>query len=1319
MITLHYDDKTLEVQESESSYRYRALMAKPQLVLRLNLAEYVEFPVGTWCEFMGQRFYLPSLQNIKKHGTRNLELTLTMGSDEERLADYKLRNMQDFRLKFSMCAKPHEFLELIVANLNARDGAGVWSVGDCIEATEKTVEFNHTFVDAALVDVANIFETEFEIKDRAVSLHKVEYFKDSPLVLSYGKGNGFVPGVGRSTLSSHKPIKRLFVQGGEENIDRSKYGSPTLLLPKGQTLEYEGRTYRSDENGFSIERIDKVSSAVKEDSLDCSEISPKREGTVSSVKVVNEAKNFYDFIDESIPENLNFNDYIIEGETPIIRFQTGMLSGEKEFEFKYIHDERRFELVPQEIDGVVMPGGAYAPAVGDTYAVFGISLPDEYVCDNESQTGASWDMFREAAKHLYENEDQKFTFSGELQGLWAKRNWENVGGKLVVGGYVQFTDEQFAPDGVNIRIVGVKEYLSNPYAPTIEISNEAQGADINSSLRDIENKEIEIDDKTKSVIRFTKRRFRDAKETMQMLEDALLNFSDSINPVAVQTMAMLVGDESLQFRFVKSKTNLTQVAHNIEYDRATKQLHCPAGFLQHMTLGITSLSSAHKTDEYKVWKMKEFISGTLTDGSKKYYLYAKVSNTSTDAEGEFVLMEWAVDLDEISGYYYLLVGVLNSELEGERSYVDLYGFTEVLPGRITTDRIVSASGDSYFDMLNNAMKLGDVLDFNSQGDGKLRLKGTLVQSQSGVESVLGCFRGAYNASYTYYNGDEVTYNDGKFTSTYRCIHTASVKGIAPTNTTYWQIIAEGSKGDKGDTGDTGDDGKNGDYYEYRYAVNGSITSAPSLTNTSRTPSGWSTSVPAVGTLQYLWFTVAKISGTDDTLLSNWSTPQRITPKDGENGKNGEDGKSPALAFCGDYDTTGNTTYHGNQYRVDCVRASNGSYYVARIDAGDFKTPAPPNTSKWNPFGGSFESVATKLLLAEFANIGNFVIKNNCLMSQKGTINGVESTDFTNDAFVPNIMLDGLNGISVLSGSLRNPFVAWSSERNVFNGDIKNGVGRYDNVVMPITSNSTDERELEPDQFTWTADNSGRIIRIINYKWSTGTAVGRVTLKAPTGKYFYENGKARTQIMMSRECLVLAGYGTPTTFYGWVVLARVDVYTEGSYGAPLKVLYQGIFNPTATYYVDKIWSESLVNSGIEEKTWGIKVIDSDGKYRIYLPTYLSSSSWHVMLTPCSYGVSGSIATNVRYACLMAKGAETVDGVYKSYFDVWTADDSSVNPGGFLFQVIGIHDWVSPAATAAASEASVASISEEETEPITPIVKAEFLSQDERFKLQVME
>lgn len=1230
MITLHYDDKTLEVQESESSYRYRALMAKPQLVLRLNLAEYVEFPVGTWCEFMGQRFYLPSLQNIKKHGTRNLELTLTMGSDEERLADYKLRNMQDFRLKFSMCAKPHEFLELIVANLNARDGAGVWSVGDCIEATEKTVEFNHTFVDAALVDVANIFETEFEIKDRAVSLHKVEYFKDSPLVLSYGKGNGFVPGVGRSTLSSHKPIKRLFVQGGEENIDRSKYGSPTLLLPKGQTLEYEGRTYRSDENGFSIERIDKVSSAVKEDSLDCSEISPKREGTVSSVKVVNEAKNFYDFIDESIPENLNFNDYIIEGETPIIRFQTGMLSGEKEFEFKYIHDERRFELVPQEIDGVVMPGGAYAPAVGDTYAVFGISLPDEYVCDNESQTGASWDMFREAAKHLYENEDQKFTFSGELQGLWAKRNWENVGGKLVVGGYVQFTDEQFAPDGVNIRIVGVKEYLSNPYAPTIEISNEAQGADINSSLRDIENKEIEIDDKTKSVIRFTKRRFRDAKETMQMLEDALLNFSDSINPVAVQTMAMLVGDESLQFRFVKSKTNLTQVAHNIEYDSATKQLHCPAGFLQHMTLGITSLSSEHKTDEYKVWKMKEFLSGTLTDGSKKYYLYARVSSTSTDAEGDFVLMEWAVDMNEISGYYYLLVGVLNSELEGERSYVDLYGFTEVLPGRITTDRIVSASGDSYFDMLNNAMKLGDVLDFNSKKDGKLRLKGTIVQNQDGTESVIGCFRGEYNASYTYYNGDEVTYNDGKFTSTYRCVAAASVKGIAPTNTNYWQIMAQGSKGDKGEPGDSGEDGKAGDYYEYRYAVNGSTTSAPTLSNTSRTPSGWSTTVPAVGTLQYLWFTVAKISGADNTLLSNWSTPQRLTPKDGEKGDKGDDGKSPALVFRGEYKS--DVTYYGNQYRVDCVKGSDGAYYVARIDAGEFKNVAPPGTSKWNSFGAVFESVATSLLLAENANIAGWIFRNGRMESQ--------TTDSSGN---PMAYLDGTKGEVRLKGTIQH---STGTKGNYSDVDLFNLPARTTVMSDSVISMGYEKEDIGKRCLLTNNSAIGSMgyyrIQTRKFGWNGNTTY---------------SGESEVYVISPQETVEMTCFELPSgsSVIGYTVEAGGYWKITNRYHKELApiVAMGKVTNSTSGA---SITGNSIAGTDFSVSRSGVG--EKDGLYTVTLPEFFKyASNLLVMLTGIGY-VQGSTVSPTK-ATLISQNGRTLT--------IMVSDDETANGGSFAFVI----------------------------------------------------
>ena len=701
MLTLHFNNTTLDVQESDSSYRYRSLMSKPQLVLKFSLSEFVEIPVGAWCEYQGVKYKLGSPENIKKNGTRNIEYTLTLGTLEDNMSLYKMRNPVDKRLKWSMCAKPHELVEAIVWNLNQRDGAGVWKVGECLDAAEQTVEFNHTYVDAALQDVANKFETEWEINDYTISLHKVEYFKDDPLPLAYGKGNGFEPGVGRTTQSDELPIKRLYVQAGDRNIDRSKYGSAELLLPKSQTLVYEGRIYQSDAEGYSIERIDKVSDAVKEDSLDCSEIYPSRVGTVSAVECIDAGKNFYDIIDNSIPAELNFNDYVIEGETATIIFQKGMLAGDdKQFEFKYNHSERRFELVPQEIDGVTMPNETFSPAVGDTYAIFGIMLPDSYICNNTDKTGASWDMFREAARKLYENEDQKFTFTGTLQGLWAKKNWLRVGGRLKVGGYVLFTDEQFAPDGIPIRITGIKEFLTSPYAPVLEISNSVSGKSVSSQLREIGQNEVATDNSIRNAVSYTKRRFRDVRETMAMLEDSMLdNFTNSINPLTVQTMMMLVGDESLQFRFVASKTDLTAVGDGITYDNTAKQLHIPHGFIQHMTLGIGTISSSHADSEYKVWEMNEYLSPYLDNGAKKYYLYAKVSRTDTTVKGDFLLSDRAIKMTDVAGYYHLLVGILNSEYDGERSYVSLYGFSEILPGRITTDKIVSSDGKTYFDLL--------------------------------------------------------------------------------------------------------------------------------------------------------------------------------------------------------------------------------------------------------------------------------------------------------------------------------------------------------------------------------------------------------------------------------------------------------------------------------------------------------------------------------------------------------------------------------------------------------------------------------------------
>lgn len=974
---IHFNNKEIDILVDTSSYRYTALQNVGTLYLYFASEEFINIPVGAYCIYKNITYYLMDPDDFKKKSSRNFEYTLVMYDIGAILGKYKCRDIVSKRLKFDYTAKPHEHLQLIVDNLNMRDSG--WKVGECIEAEEKTINYNHIFCSEALPTIADTFKTEYEIDPaiKTIHLRKVEYNKGEPLPLEYGKDKGFVPGLGRSNKDGNRPVTILYVQGGEQNIDFSKYGSKELLLPKNQRLEYEGRTYVSDAEGLYIKRADTPLTDVQEDSLDCSHISPKRVGSVSKVVVSDKEKNFYDFIDSSIPDDLNFEDYVIEGNNMTVIFQSGMLAGSnKEFEVKYVHKERKFLITPQEIDGQIMPNDIYKPNLGDKYAVFGIQLPDAYICNNSTKEGASWDMFREAAKYLYENEDPKFTFKGELDSIYSKKRWLSIGGKIKLGGYILFKDPQFIPEGIKIRITSIKEYIHRPYSPIIELSNTTTGATVSSELNKIESNEIKTDNQYKNSIQFTKRRFRDAKETISMLNDALLHFSGSISPISVQTMSLLVGDESLQFRFVNNKTNPTQVEYLVTYDSKKKVLSAPGGILQHMTIGIDTLSSGHKASEYKFWDIEKYTSPTLTE-TVGYYLYVKANKNGTT--GSYVLSKNAIKLEGVEGYYHFLVGILNSEFEEDRSFVELFGFTEILPGRITTDRIVSSDGLNFMDFVNNAFRVGNsdsYFDWNSRGDKKLRLKGTIVQSESGDESPIGCFRGTYSSSYTYYWGDEVTYTTSNGTSTYRYVSKTPSRGNVPTNTSYWIIVAEGAKGNKGDKGDDGDPGNNGDYFEYRYAVNGSRSTPPSLSKTSRNPSGWSTTVPTVGNLQYLWFTVAKINGETNSLIQNWSTPARQTPYDGVDGRNGDTG--PTMVYRGVYDSS--KVYYGTSRRVDAVKY-NGHYYVARVDAGNgFQNHVPTDTAYWNDFGAEFESIATNLLLAEGANIGDWFMSGGKIVS---------------------------------------------------------------------------------------------------------------------------------------------------------------------------------------------------------------------------------------------------------------------------------------------------------------------------------------------------
>ena len=1028
-------DKTgevlLDIPVDDDSYRYRAIAQAKKVELRYSLVDHVELPTGTYIEYQWERYTLWYPSDFKKEGTRVFDYTVTFGGNEEILKKYKYKLLSDkpYKLKFVMTATPRMFVELLVDNLNLYDSG--WTVGTVIEAPEKLLSFNHEKCWAVLGRLAEEFDTEFEIVGKTVHLRKVEYFKDAPVALSYGKGNGFLPGVGRANQGDNLPVEILYVQGGERNIDYSAYGSQTLLLPKSQELSYQGRRYKTDKDGMYVTRADRPLSSYNEDSYDASDIYPSRVGTVSETDTEpgedtdGNDVTFYNFYDSSVPANLNFEDCLIAGQTMTVIFQTGRLAG-REFDVKYIHDGRKFEIVPAEQDGMDLPNSSLYPEVGDKYAVFNISLPTAYVCDNATKTGASWDMFREAVRYLYEREERQFTFSGELDGIWAKKNWLAIGAKLVPGGYVDFSDPQFQPDGILIRITGVRDHINRPHSPELELSNTPVGGFLSDELGTLESEEVTNETRHKQAVSFTLRRWRDAVEMQGMLEKAFKDYGKGQAMSWLRTMSVLVGHESLQFRFVNriptaDGQTVTEVDHAFTYDQRKRTLATPSGILQHMTLGIDSLAPSHKVTEYKYWNMAAYMSPYLGDDTEAMYLYARCAKSGSS--GSFLLSEEPRDLDDGS-YYNLLCGALSTEVDGQRSFSTLYGFSEIGPGWMRLNKIINTDGTQYWDMLSKAFRIGDDNAFLSydQRDG-LVLKGSVYQSPSGEIDYPEVDRGAYSDKPVYYPGDKVSY-DG---NVYKCI-SQTTPGISPDNTRYWKrLVAKGSNSFKSTV-------------FIRTNATPAVPVGGSYASPLPTTEGWSDGIPSGEAILWASTRIFSSDGKDPQQAA-WTTPRQMTDtadfdvefssvaspsapnghpntnaqwsdtqgtdtiwmatstkrngvwsawsvskikgeegkpgRDGIDGTDGEDGKDgdpgprgdrgPRCTYRGDYDSS--ATYNASSKITDIVSIKNSdgtrTYYVAKVDDNEpaFKGKHPTNTAYWDTFGANFSSVATDLLMA--------------------------------------------------------------------------------------------------------------------------------------------------------------------------------------------------------------------------------------------------------------------------------------------------------------------------------------------------------------------
>lgn len=854
-----------------------------------------------------------------------------------------------------------EFVQVLIYNME-RDYPGLWKfdVDNCPDTEAKTIQFSGVNCLQALQTICNSeqFNLEFQItQDKGVrTIHIGKFGKrinppSGADFFEWGKGNGLY-NLKEQKIDDKAIITRLWAEGGTTNI-RSNYRdySERLQLPYPQRKnQYEhtlsdGTVVKVGTETIGIaddakryiedaELRDKIGS--EEDVKTYDNIYPTRTGTVTAVV----ADDICAFIDDTMDFDLNKKDdkgtvYLVDGTSAKITFTSGRLAGQQfELEAKggYNHETKKFRIIPfTDNRGLTIPStetqDAYKIEVGNTYKITDIYLPESYEQKAEEALWyAAMEDFKTAtqAKAQYTLTLDRFYFLQELSRDTDTSVFE-------VGDYVPVKDTRFGIEKqMRIQKVTRNLLLEQDYQITLADTT-AVSIQTQTVLTVIEHENIINNNRLRDLNK-ARRGWRTTEDLRNMVYDTDGYFdTDNIKPNSIDTNMLTVGAKSQQFV-------LSGCVLQANFGGNPNMFVATAGILSHLTID---------NDKIRNWQMNEASFKLQSTGG--YYLFAKCSKSGEN--GVWYLTQEQLKFEPTSdpNNYYFQVGIVSSLYADDnfRDFQTTYGFTRINGNTITTGRIITSDGECYLDLDGNKFRIGDStssIDWNVSAKSRLTLKNVSVASGSGDVVPLGVYRGVWNKDYIYYTGDEVAYTSNGATCTYRYIHPTPTKGNLPTNSTYWEVVAQGADGISGNNGDwvsfvfkhsetkpatptstapipdgwsdtpsatgkwwmskatingvtgkagkwsepvqtTAEDGVDGAYTDFKYAKNTSSTSFPAITVSDRNPSGWSDEPPTLATGEYLWMSQAEINA-DGTLKTNWSTPVRISGEKGNSGNNG-------------------------------------------------------------------------------------------------------------------------------------------------------------------------------------------------------------------------------------------------------------------------------------------------------------------------------------------------------------------------------------------------------------------------------------------------
>ncbi|NDV95372.1 hypothetical protein D0T84_10645, partial [Dysgonomonas sp. 521] len=264
-----------------------------------------------------------------------------------------------------------------------------------------------------------------------------------------------------------------------------------------------------------------------------------------------------------------------------------------------------------------------------------------------------------------------------------------------------------------------------------------KGKSLGSILNEIPAKEQEIGRGKNEAISYAKRRWKDTQELIDNIQGITNEFENNLlSSLVFEGLVFRAGAPSLQYNFLENDwTNTKRLTPRYE----NKKIYIDNP--QRITHEVITIDG-----KKPYWNVTAFESDNLK-ADTPYFLYIEASKTLVpDATGRmigearFAISDKKIKLEDKEGYYTFWVAFINSENEGqERSIRSMYGYTELLPGQITADTLISSDGNSYLDLANNAFRIGDnksSLDWNVSTPEQLNIKNANFEINNGDNQIV-------------------------------------------------------------------------------------------------------------------------------------------------------------------------------------------------------------------------------------------------------------------------------------------------------------------------------------------------------------------------------------------------------------------------------------------------------------------------------------------------------------------------------------------------------------------------------------------------------